>query len=225
VLAAADRVPLGDGRTDEALYPAMLLCLCAGVMAVVPLAHRLVTDRTVQRAVAGVLSIVLVAAAVLYGVDHRAVYPTISLRTVSTKLQPHLAPGEIVAVDTFNSFGWCYYELSPCRIQVGGTPPWPQGFRPVSTDSTYFIPAHYGIPLPEFTKAQQHATAIWYVGYTLGTYDVGASPSHYNVPVESWLTGLLKKDGWRPAPYSPTRTTVIFSVHSYAVLYVRDSAS
>lgn len=218
-LSVADRVPLGDGRTDEVLYPALLVCLAAAVRAVVPPLRRRVASGAPARAAAGALAGVVVVASVVFGVAHTAVYPTVSLRGVQHELQPLVRPGDVVFVDTFNSFGWCYYALSPCRIQVGGTPVWPQGFRPVSTSSSTFIASHYGIPLPEFTAAQASARRIWYVGYTYGTFDVGSNPAQYDLPVvPTYFTGLLRRDGWVRAYGLGTQ---VLGVHAYAVLYVR----
>ena len=222
VLAAVDRVPLGDGRTDEVLYPALFVCLAAVVAAATPLARRVVPVGRPARLFSIALAVALLAGAVAFGVAHPAKYPTISLRGVEARLGPLEHPGDVVFVDTFNSFAWCYYELSACRTQVGGTPPWPQGFRPVSisTAPSVFIASHYGIPLPELTAAQARAKRIWYVGYTYGTYDVGTDPARYNVPVvPTYMTGLLKADGWRPAPAGPT--TEVLGVHAYALLLVR----
>jgi hypothetical protein len=232
VLAAADQVPLGDGRTDEVLYPAFLLCLAACVMKVTPSVRRRVRGGAPARAAACALGIVLLAGGVLIGASHQAVYPTISLRGLWTKLKPLVQPGEAVFVDTFNSFGWCYYQITPCRIQVGGSPVWPQGFRPVAVVAvkpvavnkedappTVFIASHYGVPQPEFGRAQASLSRIWYVGYTLGTFDVGSNPKDYNAPVVTYLTGLLKDYGWVPARSS--RSTVVYGVHTYAELFVR----
>lgn len=219
VLSVADRVPLGDGRTDEVLYPALLVCLAAAVRAASPLVRRVIGQGAASRAASGALASVCLAGAVVFGVAHAAVYPTISLRGVDAGLSKLVRPGDVVFVDTFNSFGWCYYDLSPCRVQVGGTPVWPQGFRPVSTSPSTFIASHYGVPLPEFTLAQKRATRIWYVGYTFGTFDVGASPAVYDVPVvPTYFTGLLHADGWRREYGFGTQ---VLGVHAYAVLFVR----
>ncbi|HEV3213585.1 MAG TPA: hypothetical protein VGZ03_09345 [Acidimicrobiales bacterium] len=220
VLAVADRVPLGDGRTDEVLYPALLVCLAAAVRALSPRARRLTVAWAPAKALAVTLAGALLAGAVAFGVTHRAVYPTISLRGLEARLAPLERHGDVVFVDTFNSFGWCYYALAPCEVHVGGTPVWPQGFRPVSLrPATTFIARHYGVPLPEFTEAQAHATRIWYVGYTFGTFDVGIGAARYDVPVATFFTSLLRKEGWRPDP----RSGQVLGVHTYALLYVRRS--
>jgi hypothetical protein len=218
VLSVADRVPLGDGRTDEVLYPALLVCLAAAVRAVSPHVRRTIGEGAPAKAASGAVAGVLLVGAVVFGADHPAVYPTISLRGVDGGLAKLVRPGDVVFVDTFNSFGWCYYALTPCRVQVGGTPVWPQGFRPVSTTSTTFIASHYGVPLPEFTAAQARATRIWYVGYTYGTFDVGSSPTDYNLPVPTFFTGLLRQDDWRREYGLGTQ---VLGVHAYAVLFVR----
>ncbi len=221
VLCVADRVPLGDGRTDEALYPALYVCLAAVAMACAPRARRMVRDGARRATAAGVAG-ALAAGAVAFGVAHPSVYPTISLRALWARLQPHVRAGQVVFVDTFNSFGWCYYGLSPCRTVVGGLPPWPQEFRPVSASPRVFIPTHYGIPQPELDAEQSNRaiTGIWYVGYTYGTYDVGAGQRLWNFPVKTYMLGALRADGWVPAPHGPG-TRVFGLTHCYAQLYVR----
>jgi hypothetical protein len=219
VLAFVDRVPLGDGRTDEVLYPALLVCLGSVAVELAPRLARAVprfARTSLAGACAGTLALV---GATLFGLTHEAVYPTVSLRGVATRLAALEQPGDVVFVDTFNSFAWCYYGLSSCRFQVGGTPVWPQGFRPVSTNPKYFIASHYGIPLPEFTAAQRQLRRIWYVGYTYGTFDVGAGPARAGAPVTTYMTGLLFHDGWRRA--EPSRRTLIIGLHAYAWLYVK----
>jgi hypothetical protein len=219
ILAVAGRVPLGDGRTDEVLYPALLVCLAAVVTAAAPRARTAIRSEPAARIVGAAVAASLLCGAVVFGVAHQAKYPTISLRGVEAGLDRLERPGDVVFVDTFNSFGWCYYGLSACRTQIGGTPPWPQGFRPVSIDPSVFIASHYGIPMPELAAAQRRATRIWYVGFTYGTFDVGADPIRYRLGVPTYMSGLLHSFGWRPAPSSTA--TAIFSVHAYAILYVR----
>jgi hypothetical protein len=201
------------------VYPAFLVCLAAVAVAVTPHVARALPRLLRSRVAWSGVGAVALAGVTIFGLSHEAVYPTVSLRGVEARLPALERPGDVVFVDTFNSFGWCYYELSKCRFQVGGTPVWPQGFRPVSATPTVFIASHYGIPLPEFTAAQQRARRIWYVGYTYGTFDVGAGPSRARTPVLTYMTGLLGHDGWRPALGS--RSTAIIGLNAYAVLYVR----
>ena len=219
LLAFADRVPLGDGRTDEVLYPALLVCLASVSASVAPRVARAAPKLLATRAARSGLVALALAGVALYGLAHEAVYPSVSLRGVAARLPALERPGDVVFVDTFNSFAWCYYGLSTCRIQVGGAPVWPQGFRPISTAPGVFIASHYGIPLPELTAAQQRARRIWYVGYTFGTFDVGAGASRANVPVPTYMTGLLRHYGWRPA--YPSKSTVILGLHAYAWLYTK----
>ena len=219
LLAAAGSVPLGDGRTDEVLYPALLVCLAAVVAAVTPRVRRAVGEGSAQRVIATAVAVTCLVGACAFGVTHTAKYPTVGLRSVAARTLPLVQPGDVVFVDTFNSFGWCYYRITPCRYQVGGAPLWPQGFRPVSTRPWVFIATHNSIPLPELTRAQALARRIWYVGFTYGTFDVGTDPARFNVPVTTYFTGLLAKDGWRPARFGTQ--TVVFGIHVYAQLLVR----
>lgn len=223
LLAVADRFPLGDGRTDEALYPAFFVCLAAIVAAAIPWCRAHLARRAGQ-AVAVALAGTVGIGSIAFGVAHQAIYPTISLRVLWSRLKPLVRPGEVVFVDTFNSFGWCYYELTKCTTTVGGQPPWPQGFRPVSASPDVFIPTHYGIPEPELDERQSapNVRGIWYVGFTYGTYDVGAGPKVWNYPVPTYMLTDLRKDGWRPAPPEPG-TRVLGVTHCYAQLFVRAS--
>ena len=133
VLAAADRVPFGDGRTDEVLYPALLVCLASVATRVVTKINRATGQPRARRAVLRAVAVVALAGAMVVGFSNEATYPTIGLRGVAPHLDPRVRPGDVIFVDTFNSFGWCYYGLSPCATKVGGVPVWPQGFRPVSS--------------------------------------------------------------------------------------------
>ena len=67
-LAVADRVPLGDGRTDEVLYPALLCCLAAVVRVVSPLAVRVVGVAPRAKVGATALAGALVVATALFAV-------------------------------------------------------------------------------------------------------------------------------------------------------------
>jgi hypothetical protein len=224
VLAVADRVPLGDGRTDEALYPALYLCLGACVLLVVPRLRSILDARRSRRTLAAALAAALLVGTVGFGIEHPSIYPTISLRSLAARLAPIEKPGDIVFVDTFNSFGWCFYELSACSYKVGGTPPWPQGFRPKSGSPDVFIASHYGIPLPELTTAQADATRIWYVGFEYGTFDLGAGREAWPEPVNTYMLGLINKKGWHRA-IPVLGATVLLGEHCYAVLYVRGATT
>jgi hypothetical protein len=221
-LAVIDKVPLGDGRTDEALYPALFVCLAAVLQLATPRLRGLVHSHGTQRVVASALALAIGAGAVAFGVAHQSIYPTISLRGLDAKLKGLEQPGEVVVVDTFNSFGWCYYDLSQCRTQVRGRPLWPQGFRPVSLSPDVYISTQYTIPGPDLTAAQARATKIWYVGFTYGTFDVGAGSGVWNLPVNTYILGDLRRDGWHPAN-GPR--TFLGGLHCYAQLYVRDGAA
>jgi len=223
ILVVLDLVPLGDGRTDEVLYPALLVCLGSIAAMLDARVRPAVSASSARRATAVGAAVAVLAAALTFGAFHRAQYPTLNLRGLAQRLAPLERPGDVVFVDTFNSFAWCYYGLSPCRFQVGGLPVWPQGFRPVSTSPDAFIASHYGIPLPELTAAQAGARRIWYVGYTYGTYDVGGNPLFADFPTSTYMTGLLHLEGWHPATPSAKATTFLGGLHVYAQLYVRDA--
>jgi hypothetical protein len=189
LLAVVDYVPLGDGRTDEVLYPALVV---AGATVLTALCRWLASLVTNPRpVVATVLCGVVAAGGIVFGAVHPGAYPTLDLRGLARQVQAQqeIHPKQVVVVDTFNSFAWCYYKLSPCRLQIGGHPEWPQGFQPISTSRSTYIPKEYFGPFNDAATALRGVNEVWYVGYDYGTYDVG-SPEFAHVPAHP---GLLKK--------------------------------
>ena len=95
--------PLGDGRTDEALYPAFILL---GVGVVTALSRRDAAPARRHR-VALALTCAFAAAAIAFGVSHVATYPPTGLRTIVAELQHRfLLRGDVVVVDGYEQFTW-----------------------------------------------------------------------------------------------------------------------
>lgn len=224
LLTLAGVSPLGDGRTDEIIYPAFLVCLATTVAATGPWWRRL--GKKVGRArrpLAASAASLLVVGALSHGALHPANYPALNLRGLVSELHPHLDQGDLVAVAPFNAYTWCYDELSRCTINSASNPQWPLG--PKSRQKSVFIPTNFVTVLPQLTVAQSTATRIWYIGYDYGTYEVSAITSAQDRPVPTQMLRVLRRDGWVPATTEPGQPAHLEATHVYAQLLVRRSAT
>jgi hypothetical protein len=193
VLALAGRSPFGGGRTDEVLYPAILL-LAAG--AVTPLVTR-AGERTRRTALAGVV----VVAGVLVGVGatHRAAYPTTDLRPLADQLATPLnvARSRVVVVDPWLTFTWAYDGLSPTAISFAHTQlSWSQGFHVVSRTPTVLISTNYFFPDRSYSALSSRTARVWYVASTVGHQS--AVPGHPNDLEKTANYLYLRSIGWTP---------------------------
>jgi len=207
VLAFADQVPFGDGRTDEVLYPAVVIASAVIVSAAAAWCRARHFAPAVQRSLVLVAATAAVVGGAVVGVRNEAVYPTLDLRTLAVSLdhasRVDHAP---IVVDTFNSFGWCYYQLSPCRYVIGGDPVWPQGFRPQSISRHVIISDSYSGQYHDVINSLNGRSQLWYVGYTYGTFDA-LSPRLAHVPAMTSLLGVLYANGWKMVPGAHARLT------------------
>ncbi len=220
--ALVDLVPFGDGRTDEVLYPSFVMASCAALTAAARwLSARSIPSFTMstRRAVGVVLASALVIGSGAMAMSHTARYPVLSLRTLAPRLADRLAPGDVVVIDTFNSFGWCYYRLTPCHYVIGGRPVWPQGFRPTSNDATYYVSPNYSGPYPDMARALEGHKRVWYIGYTYGTFDA-SSPQLAHLRGPSSVYGAIVRSGWVPAT---SRGAVVSATNVFAQLLLPSS--
>jgi hypothetical protein len=193
-LALVGRSPFGGGRTDEVLYPSLLL-LAAGVAT--PLVARS-TSRARHLALAGIVA----AAAVLVGVGatHRAAYPTVVLRPLAAQLtEPaNVARSNVLVVDPWLTFTWAYDGLSPTAVSFAPTTlSWSQGFHVVSLDHDVVISSNYFFPDHSYFELSRRTHRIWYVASTVGHQS--SIPGHRNdlEKTANYLT--LRQLGWEPA--------------------------
>lgn len=212
VLALLARSPFGGGRTDEVLYPSMLL-LAAG--ALTPLAER--AERAGQPARRAALAGVVVAAGVLAGVGatHRAAYPTTDLRPIAAALaQPrNRALSGVVVVDPWLTFTWAYDGLSPTAVSFARTQlAWSQGFHVVSLDQDVVISQNYFFPDRSYSRLSSRTHRIWYVASTVGHQS--AVPGHPNDLEKTANYLYLRQLGWTPTG------TYVTAPHTEAVLLV-----
>jgi hypothetical protein len=135
--AAAIHVePLGTGRTDAYLYPALALLLACGIERVVDLARGLwhPAGHTVAVAVA-----VLLAFLALDVAAHRPTYPGGSITPVATAAKAELASGGGVIIEGTARWPWTYYESAIDPVHYIFSPLYNTGFAPVSNDADVYI--------------------------------------------------------------------------------------
>ena len=130
--SAAHVAPLGSGRADEYLYPAILLVMTAGAYRVGALIGRRL--RAAPRAAFASASVVAVAAvvvagALLYHEDANApVYPATDVTGLATALDHHIQPGDGIFVSEQMRYPWSLYEDRPPQLnseRIGRpTSPW-----------------------------------------------------------------------------------------------------
>ncbi len=170
--------PLGDGRTDEALYPAILLLLVGGVTEL-SARGRLPTIGTPVTRVG--IALVFTGGSLWYGITHTAQYPPTGLRAVVAELRHELRPGDLVVVDPYWSFAWADDGLGPWHVSFHqGVVPWPMGFHVVSTDPRVLLSTNYLQPDTQLYRAlardvETHRSArVWYLGLTVGAFSTSA---------------------------------------------------
>jgi hypothetical protein len=191
-LALAARSPFGGGRTDEVLYPAILLLATGAVSS-------LVSDRgAAVRRVAMVVVVGAAACLVAVGATNRASYPETDLRPLVTALDRHLRPGEVVVVDPWLTFTWAYDQLTPTGISFAPTyNSWSQGFHVVSLDRDVDISVNYFSYDGSYAELSRRTHLLWYVTPTVGPQS--PIPNHPNDLEETANYKYLKSIGWRRA--------------------------
>ncbi len=179
--------PLGDGRTDEALYPAILLLLVGGFTA---LSSRGALPTISRPATRIGIALVVGAGAIWYGVNHTAAYPPTGVDTVVHELERSvLKPGDIVVVDPYLSFTYGDDDLGPWHVSfTQGVVPWPMGYHVVTTKPDWVISTEYLQPDDQLVKllapaiAHHRTVRVWYLGITVGAYSLSAPKYLWQLP-------------------------------------------
>ncbi len=168
--SAVHVVPLGTGRTDEYLYPVLLLLPLAGAVRVVPVVTAFVDARLGQarRAVGVTVAVVsVVLSFLLIGHEAKSVpaYPGVAVQQLAAAIHRVERPGDHIFVNEVMRYPWALYEADPLRIQLGGD--WSTNFTVVSTDRGVFIDPsedYEGDQHPvQWAKAMSRYQRVWYV--------------------------------------------------------------
>jgi hypothetical protein len=193
--------PLGDGRTDEVLYPALLVLLVGAATTLARQASGAARTRDVAR-VATV--VVIGVGAVWFGTTHVAAYPPTGLRAVIAGLRTKLLPGDVVVVDGYESFTWADDDLAPWKVSFQTTQvPWPMGFHVVSEDPTYVMSTNYLQPDEQIDKLSLHTRRVWFVGPTVGGFSTEAPAGLWGFPDDTPTLMSLVEFGWHKATPVP----------------------
>ena len=188
--AAASKVPLGTGRTDLVLYPALLLLTLVGAE---QLAHRL---RTWWGAPAAkVLTVALSALLVLAGVTalaHRRGYPETHVAGLAAPLNAALRPGDLVIVDPYARYPWAL--TMEHRLALKFSPGYGAGFTVRSTTPGVAI-------LPAQPYEQGYAPLAWAARLAPGHRALFyvADPPTGTLVHDPFVTALVAA-GWRLGP-------------------------
>ena len=201
VASATHVAPLGIGRSDEYLYPAILLVITAGVFRVVaPIRRRLnVAPRTFAFASASVVAVaaVVLAGALLHHEDANApVYPAEDVTGLATALDHHVQPGDAIFVSEQMRYPWALYEDRTPHIEFG--PSWATDFTVVSTQPGVFIvPSEFyegGSEPAVWAQRMSGYHRLWYVNLYVGSF----SNVRRVLAVGSPSYAALLADGWHP---------------------------
>ena len=203
--------PLGGGRTDEVLYPAIILLLAGALQ---PLVDRAFTSETKLRHVRAALTAVLVAVLGSYGLTHQSVYPDLDLKGVVAQLGTSLQPGDAIIVDGYASFTWANNDEAPWAVSFhqGGIV-WPMGFHVVSRDPRTTMSNEYLQPDRQVMRVLRTKHRLWYVGVTIGASSPNAPAGLLNFPLSTPTKLAIETHGWKPTIYQLRAT------HCFAILY------
>ena len=143
-LSVAQKAPLGTGRTDEYLYPVLLLLLASGAVRLWAAARSRLhpAHLRVVGTVVAVASLVLAGAVVGDSIATATPYPGVDVQALATALRHDAAPSDHIVVGELTRYPWAYYEDHPLRLRFG--PDWATYFTVTSTNPTVFIvPSEY----------------------------------------------------------------------------------
>jgi len=200
--AMVDVFPLGDGRTDLVLYPAVVVLFATGVEMF--LAHGANRKVVVQRWTRVVVALVVVALSFHLAFARSARYPETHVSSLWGALRPLLRPGDVIVLPPYLAFTWADAEITPTTIALHDSFAWPQGFRPVSLTPEVFFPERWKGNDPRNAKLSQSFSRVWYIGYTVESWNPYAVTPH--TPLTSTMPSYTRSDlthyGWVDTPHS-----------------------
>jgi hypothetical protein len=192
--SAANLDPLGTGRTDQYLYPALLLLTAAGVSrltrASAPTMARLPRlEALTVKAVGLVVVTVLAATWVGEAYATQPVYPGVDVTSLVAQIHAQEQPGDHIFVSELMRYPWVLAEEPTPDVRFGTE--WAAGFTVVSTETDVFIaPSEYyeGGSDPRAWAARETAEHLHRLWYVWSPPLAGLNPSY----------AALRADGWRP---------------------------
>ena len=192
VASALHIEPLGTGRSDQYLYPALLLLMAAGATEVLRvLTGRLAKSQPsvdfVAKFCLGSIAALIVIVVICQSYTDRPVYPGVAVTTLAAEISHYEQPGDRVFVSELMRYPWALYEQRRPTLRFGSD--WSAGFTVSSADPSVFIaPSEFyegGSNPKEWANQMAGARRVWYVwSPPLGSLN----PSY----------AALRGDGWRP---------------------------
>jgi hypothetical protein len=203
IASAFGQIPLGTGRTDEVLYPALLLLFAAGIHVAQERAARVLHGsewgKMVGR-VGGALVLVLLIVFAMRATN--PTYPGTDTARLASALSHEMQPGDHIVVGELMRYSWAYDEEPSVRVVFG--PDWSTGFSVASTSpDTFIVPSEYyegGSKPAAWAASMSRFHRIWFVE---------TPPLNLNPTYEA-----LVDDGWR-------RVTTIAAPGCSAILLER----
>ncbi len=202
VFSAAHIAPIGLGRIEVYLYPAVILLWAAGLTRLARAIGDVLSTST--RRTAWVVAFAALTAVAVPVSIHRIVtaprYPGTDVQALAAYIRQHEQPGDHVFASELMRYSWALYETQP-RIEFG--PYWSVGWTVISTDPhTFIVPSEYfeGQSRPaQWAAEMSRYRRLWFVW----TNPRNLTPSY----------AALVADGWRH----------VLTVHaSYASLYLME---
>ena len=187
-LALVRRSPFGGGRTDEVIYPALLLLIAALFTQLQPRIQRVVPQAT------KVLIACSVAALLFVGLSNRAHYPSIELKAPVAQMEAVREATDGVVIDPWLSFTWAAANIPTFAVtREKSFFDWSQGFH-VRGAPPYFFSDYYFHPSWYYPYLKDTITRLWYVAET-GSPAWPATSPRDQIYVSRNLAALLKQ-GW-----------------------------
>jgi 4-amino-4-deoxy-L-arabinose transferase-like glycosyltransferase len=164
-------IPLGTGRTDEVLYPAVIVLAVLGVHQIVQqsaawstrLRHAQVIGPALLTLAVGLFAVLSLNS---YSVRHPNGYPVINVRQLATTMKEHTKVGDWVLVDPYTRYDWTLYEANQVHVVFG--PSWGAGFTVTSDESNVFVspsePWEDGYHPERWVSEVATAKRLWYLG-------------------------------------------------------------
>lgn len=186
VACALGEVPLGTGRTDVVLYPALLLLIASGIASVHQWLASRITSSSTRRMTFGGTAAVMVAALLIGGIGVANAYPATDTRALAAVVSHQMKPGDHIVVDELMRYPWAYYEDTPLHLAFSSK--YAAGFTVISTQPRVFIaPSEYyegGSDPKAWARGFSSYSRLWFVE----TPPLSLSP----------LYKALLADGWHP---------------------------
>lgn len=194
VLALAERVPLGGGRTDSYLYPGLALATAMAVQRALDLRP---LARLPGNALNGVAAVAIVLFALTSGRQHVRLnpYPGADLAALQTDIRRQMEPGDGIVVSPFSRYPWAL--SSRRRALIVFSPAYTTGFTVSSSEPDELVIAAEYVeegydPAAAVRFAAGHRR-VWYVVTDTPPSDTPPEAQAHEGDAER----LLVADGWR----------------------------